>query len=151
MSRLLQVLPILMVHMFSQIQHAPGPDFRRVGNSLKMYRYKQSHLGLCCLSRSFWQATSVVILEHPGFQAGPTFPIFPTFPCFFLFAPTFPYFFLKMPYYSSFFTLKCYLRVKIQKYFLARSDFRNQSCFSSGSPPLKHIRNFIFNQNSLSL
>ena len=55
-----------------------------------------------------------------GFQWGPTFPIFPTFPYFFLSAPTFPYFFMKMPYYPYFFSLKCHLRVKFQKFFLAR-------------------------------
>ena len=35
-------------------------------------------------------------------------------------APTFPYFFLKMPYYPYPCTLKCHLRVKIQKIILAR-------------------------------
>ena len=50
--------------------------------------------------------------------------LFPTF----LICSYLPYFFLKMPYYPYFFTVKCHLRVKIQKYFLdrlARSDFIN--------------------------
>ena len=65
----------------------------------------------------------------------------PYFSLLFWFAPTFPYFFLKMPYYPYFFTLKCHLRVRIQKLFLAcfaRSGFKSKSYFSSGSPPLKH-------------
>ena len=33
--RLHQVFPILMIQMFSQIQQAPGPDFRKVGKSLQ--------------------------------------------------------------------------------------------------------------------
>ena len=40
---------------------------------------------------------------------------------------------LKMQYYSYFFTLKCHLRVKIQKFFLtrfARSDFINRIIYS---------------------
>ena len=38
-----------------------------------------------------------------------------------------------MPYYPYFFTLKCHLRVKIQNFFLARSEFRiNYYIFSKG-------------------
>ena len=84
-----------------------------------------------------------------GFQVGPTFPIFPTFPYFFDMFLLFPYFFLKMPYYPYFFTLKCHLRVRIQKFFLARfacSDFSNLSYFSSRSPPLKHNKILFLTQ-----
>ena len=52
----------------------------------------------------------------------------PYFSLLFWYAPTFPYFFMKMPYYPYFFTLKCNLRVKILKFFLARlarSDYIN--------------------------
>ena len=64
------------------------------------------------------------------------FLLFPTF----LSAPTFPYFFMKMPYYPYFFTLKCHLRVKIQKFFLAPvacSDFKLTSKFIQGARRLK--------------
>ena len=50
-----------------------------------------------------------------------------------------------MPYYPYLFTQKCHSQVKIQKSFLprfARSDFRNQCYFSSGSPPLKKVSLF---------
>ena len=60
-----------------------------------------------------------VLKMEAGFQVGPTFPIFPTFPYFFYLLLLFPTF-MKMPYYPYFFTLKCHLRVKIQKVFLAR-------------------------------
>ena len=63
-----------------------------------------------------------------GFQVSPTFPIFPNFFLLFWSAPTFPYFFMKMPYYPYFFTLKCHLRVKIQKFFPTR--FTRSNCIT---------------------
>ena len=53
-------------------------------------------------------------------SSGPYFSFFSYFSLLFLFAPTFPYFFMKMRYYPFFFTQKCHLRIKIQKFFLAR-------------------------------
>ena len=50
--------------------------------------------------------------EIQAFKWALLFLFFPTF----LFAPTVPYFFLKMPYYPYLFTLKCHLRVRIQKF-----------------------------------
>ena len=55
----------------------------------------------------------------------------------------FSYFFMKMPYYPYFFTLKCKIHVKIQKFFLARSDFISIPMYISGCM-LQNISLFHF-------
>ena len=73
----------------------------------------------CWSSSHTWRKRYVVAVWH-RLSSGPYFSYF-SLP--FWFATTFPYFFMKMPYYPYFFTLKCHSHVKIQKIFLARSDF----------------------------
>ena len=85
------------------------------------YRYivsKNVSILSICTQSVFVQLQKMSFFQWVGWGGvwGASIQVGPTF--FFICS----YFFLKMPYYPSFFTLKCHLRVKIQNYFLARSD-----------------------------
>ena len=94
------------------------------------------------IKQAFKRALQFILFCSPtqAFKWALLFLFFLLFPTF-LICSYFSLLFLENALLSLLFTLKCHLRVRIQKFFLAhfaRSDFRNQSFFSSRSPPLKH-------------
>ena len=80
-------------------------------------------------------------------SSGPIFPNVPTFLSFLYLLLLF----LENALLSLLFYSKMSFTRKNPETFLARLDFRNQSCFSSGWPPLKHIRNLFLTLKSLSV